>query len=129
MITWLCTLGIDKRYISSYKLLAPYSKKHRNAGSSSSLPISPRKKDEGVRTLSELYEASGASQDDLSKGGIDGNTSIVSSYWYNGAVLSEVIEWSDVVCISMYVYHSLFHILISAMATTTIGCCKFIGIC
>ena len=89
MIAWLRTLGIDKRCISSYKLLAPYIKKHRTAVA---LPSSPSKNAVGVRTLSELYEASGASQDDLSKGGIDGNTSVVSSYWYNGAVLSEVSE-------------------------------------
>ena len=95
VIAWLCTLGIEKDRITSYTPLSAYTKtQKKNQTTSSCSPSSiaqqsPRKDDKMLRSLSELYEASGASNDDLSKGGIDGSVSF-SSYWYNGAVLSEV---------------------------------------
>ena len=57
--------------------------------SSSSLSCGQKNRSD-INTLAELYEATGANQDDLSKGGIDGKTNISHNYWHNGGVLSEV---------------------------------------
>ena len=85
VMKWLSTLGIDKQIACSYILLKAYQEKSTSSSSSSS-SSSPRKH---INALRELYESSGANSDDLSKGGVDGSVTM-TSYWYNGAVLSEV---------------------------------------